>query len=62
MNFSESVCIKSLTQDQQFRNLTVEQAIRLLGEKEKEVINTEREKLVNELKEKLEEKSSQMRR
>lgn len=62
MNFSESVCIKSLTQDQQFRNLTVEQAIRLLGEKEKEVINTEREKMVNELKEKLEEKSSQMRR
>jgi hypothetical protein len=40
----------------------VEQAIRLLGEKEKAVIDTEREKMVNELREKLEEKSSQMRR
>ena len=62
MNFSESVRIKSLARDQQFRNLTVEQAIRLLGEKEKAVIDTEREKMVNELREKLEEKSSQMRR
>ena len=47
------VDVKSLSQLPEFRNLTVEEAIRLLGKKEKEVINQERERVLNELRSKL---------
>lgn len=41
--------LKQIMQDPEFTNLTVEQAIRLLGEKEKARIIAEREKLLLDL-------------
>lgn len=41
--------LKQIMQDPEFKNLTVEQAIRLLGEKEKARIIAEREKLLLDL-------------
>ncbi len=61
MNSISSIDIKSLAQDPDFRNLTVEEAIRLLGEREKQNIENERVKVVNELKKRLEEKEVTMK-
>jgi hypothetical protein len=52
--------VKTLAQLPEFRELTVEEAIRLLGEKEKAALNQEREKVLNDLKSKLEEKVAVM--
>jgi hypothetical protein len=56
MNSISPIDMKALAQDPDFRNLTVEEAIRLLGEREKQNIENERVKVVNELKKRLEEK------
>ena len=53
--------VKTLAQLPEFRELTVEEAIRLLGEKEKAALNQEREKVLNDLKTKLEEKVAVMK-
>lgn len=45
----KSIDLKQIVQDPEFKNLTVEQAIRLLGEKEKAKIIAEREKLLLDL-------------
>lgn len=58
MNAVPSIDLKSLAQEQDFRNLTVEQAIRLLGEREKESIENERIRVVEDLKGRLQEKAS----
>jgi hypothetical protein len=52
---------KSLLEDPEFKRLTVEQAMRLLGEREKARIENERERLVGELQTHLTEKTSAMR-
>jgi hypothetical protein len=53
--------VKALAQLPEFQNLTVEEAIRLLGEKEKTSLNQEREKVLNDLKAKLDEKVATMK-
>ena len=53
--------LRSLALDPEFRNLTVEEAIRLLGEKEKRRIDQEKDRVVAEVKSKLEEKAAAMK-
>lgn len=53
--------LKQLAQDPEFRNLTLEGAIRLLGEKEKTRIDQEKDRVVSEVKARLEEKASAMK-
>jgi len=52
---------KALAQLPEFHNLTVEEAIRLVGEKEKASLNQEREKVLVDLKNKLDDKISTMK-
>ena len=52
----ENIDIKQLSASLEFRDLTVEQAIRLIGEKEKALIIQEREKTMKEFNSKLDEK------
>ena len=54
--------LNSLAEDPEFRNLTLEEAIRLLGEKEKNRIDTERNRVVAEVKRTLDDKASAMKR
>lgn len=61
MNSISPIDMKALAHDPDFRNLTVEEAIRLLGEREKQNIENERVKVVNELKKRLEEKEVTMK-
>jgi hypothetical protein len=48
--------VKSLAGNPEFRDLTVEEAIRLLGEKEKSKLNQERDRVLAEIKAKLDDK------
>ena len=61
MEALSQVDVKQLGQDPDFKNLTVEQAIRLMGEREKALINQERDKIVSDLKAKLNEKTIAMK-
>ena len=61
MEALSQVDVKQLGQDPDFKNLTVEQAIRLMGEREKALINQERDTIVSDLKAKLNEKTIAMK-
>jgi hypothetical protein len=50
--------LTALAQDPEFKSLTVEQAIRLLGEREKQQIEKERTRVVEDLKARLQEKGA----
>ena len=52
----ENFDMKKFTQSSEFVNLTVEEAIRRIGEKEKDAIITEGTKTIKEFKNKLDEK------
>ncbi len=58
MSHSTSIDLKILAQDPDFKDLTVEQAIRLLGEREKQNIENGRARVVDELKNRLVEKGT----
>ena len=61
MDTASNLDWKSLIEDPEFKNLTVEQAMRLLGEREKARIENERERVVSELQARLSEKTTAMR-
>ena len=50
--------VRTLTQQPEFKDLTVEAAIRLLGEKEKTKLSQDRDKVLAEIRSKLDDKVS----
>ena len=58
MDTTSSLDLSTLARDPQFSNLTVEQAIRLLGEREKQQIENERAKVVEEMRARLNERGA----
>ena len=48
--------VRTLTKEPEFSELTVEEAIRLLGEKEKAKLNQDRDRVLAEIKSKLDDK------
>ncbi len=48
--------VRSLTKQPDFSDLTVEEAIRLLGEKEKAKLNQDRDRVLAEIRSKLDDK------
>jgi hypothetical protein len=61
MDHSSASDLKLLAQDPEFKNLTVEQAIRLLGEREKQHIENERMRVVHDLTSRLQMKAENMK-
>jgi hypothetical protein len=53
--------VRNLARNPEFSELTVEEAIRLLGEKEKAKLNHERDMVLKEIKSKLDDKSKSVR-
>ena len=58
MDTMSNLDLTALAQDPEFKSLTVEQAIRLLGEREKQQIEKERTRVVEDLKARLQEKGA----
>jgi hypothetical protein len=61
MSELSSIDLKALSEDPEFRNLTVEEAMRRLGEKEKALIESERVRVVTDLRSRLEENVASMK-